>query len=534
MPDEEHLREKAAVPPVPSKGGEPRSNESVLSPPSGGMPEEARGGAPAAASFGDAIENELSPEDAALSERLTLAVSRICEAAVAGSTGAGVLCAAVEVLRSEVRGATSSLTSVPKPFKYLAPYWPALRRAHAALEPGAAGATALADVLSVLAMTMGGAGGARDCLNYALATGGGGAGAWGGEYVRHLSGEVGAEYQARLAVGAPVTELLALAASELLPYNLAHNAEVEAVDLAFETDLLDALTAPGAVDEASHARVCLYLLKAADYLGDASEAALAQEISFKIYCAHRQFAQAVIAALRLGGPRAREHVSLVFAACSDSGVRRQMGHLLGRHRLMSFIARDEEVDTAIGNSRLAALYAALARDLDVVEAKMPEDIYKTHLVGNADRGGGGTAVRTQCRQKRSLWSLRVPTHAHTFYFLPPPLPLPLQLESAKNNLASTYVNAWVNAGFGHDKLVSPADSMWVFRNKDSGLIAAAASLGMINLWDETKLDSLDKYLNADDEKVRAGAGAWWLFMWDMVRSPPPPPYHSSASSAPIS
>jgi 26S proteasome regulatory subunit N1 len=81
-----------------------------------------------------------------------------------------------------------------------------------------------------------------------------------------------------------------------------------------------------------------------------------------------------------------------------------------------------------------------------------------------------------------------------------------QPESAKNNLASTYVNAWVNAGFGQDKLVTPADSMWVFRNKDSGLMAAAASLGLVNLWDETKLDALDKYLNADDEMVRAGAG----------------------------
>lgn len=79
------------------------------------------------------------------------------------------------------------------------------------------------------------------------------------------------------------------------------------------------------------------------------------------------------------------------------------------------------------------------------------------------------------------------------------------VESAKNNLASTYVNAWVNAGFGSDKLVSPADSQWVFRNKDSGQMAAAASLGMINAWDESRLDALDKYLNAEEENVRGGA-----------------------------
>ena len=76
------------------------------------------------------------------------------------------------------------------------------------------------------------------------------------------------------------------------------------------------------------------------------------------------------------------------------------------------------------------------------------------------------------------------------------------------NLASTYVNAWVNAGFGADSIVSPASSQWVYRNKDSGQMAAAASLGMVNLWDETKLDVLDKYLNAEEEWVKAGAGAW--------------------------
>jgi hypothetical protein len=213
--------------------------------------------------------------------------------------------------------------------------------------------------------------------------------------VRHLAGEVGAEYGARRAAapGAAVGDLLALLAV-ILPHNMSHNAEVEAVDLCLETEQLDALAAPGAVDEASHARVCRYLLKSADYLGDAAEAAHAQEVAFALFTAHRQFAQALVAALRLGGPRARARVEGVFAACPDGGVRRQMGHLLGRHRLMSFIARDDAVDAAIGNAGLAALYAALARDLDVVEPKTPDDIYKTHLAGAADRGGAAAiAVR---------------------------------------------------------------------------------------------------------------------------------------------
>lgn len=46
-----------------------------------------------------------------------------------------------------------------------------------------------------------------------------------------------------------------------------------------------------------------------------------------------------------------------------------------------------------------------------------------------------------------------------------------QLDSAKENLAKTYVNAFVNAGLCNDLLISSkgegADD-WVFSNKDEG------------------------------------------------------------------
>jgi len=157
-----------------------------------------------------------------------------------------------------------------------------------------------------------------------------------------------------------------------------------------------------------------------------------------------------------------------------------------------------------------------------VEAKTPEDIYKTHLTGAAERGAGAAAavsvlgspclpaLATRASPAPLLRSRALPlprSLAPTPFpatFFPRSLP-PAQPESAKSNLASTYVNAWVNAGFGADKLVSPVDSQWVFRNRDSGQMAAAASLGLVCAWDETRLDALDKYLNAEEEPVRAGA-----------------------------
>ena len=56
-----------------------------------------------------------------------------------------------------------------------------------------------------------------------------------------------------------------------------------------------------------------------------------------------------------------------------------------------------------------------------------------------------------------------------------------QLDSAKSNLAKTYVNAFVNAGLGNDLLICKKEGAddWVFSNKDEGQLAAAASLGLL-------------------------------------------------------
>lgn len=117
------------------------------------------------------------------------------------------------------------------------------------------------------------------------------------------------------------------------------------------------------------------------------------------------------------------------------------------------------------------------------------------------------------------------------------------VDSARQNLASTFVNAFVNAGFGQDKLLTAAAASddpnrcsqihandgallpkvpllchpqpllphgprllmpcspfvsnvsWIYKNKDHGKMSAAASLGMITLWDvEGGLTQIDKWV----------------------------------------
>ena len=82
------------------------------------------------------------------------------------------------------------------------------------------------------------------------------------------------------------------------------------------------------------------------------------------------------------------------------------------------------------------------------------------------------------------------------------------VDSAKANLAGTFVNAFVNAGFGNDKLMAKAEegNSWVYKNKDHGMLSAAASLGLSLLWDtDDGLSQVDKYTYSSEEYIKAGA-----------------------------
>jgi len=132
---------------------------------------------------------------------------------------------------------------------------------------------------------------------------------------------------------------------------------------------------------------------------------------------------------------------------------------------------------AMGNVHLSGKYLELAKDLGVLEPKTPEDIYKSHLVE-----GGPIA-----RHNRPAGSGP-------------------QVDSAKQNLAATFVNAFVNVGFGRDLLLTPEGSEWIFKNKQDGMMSAAGSLGMILLWDvESGFSQTDKYSAVSQSFIKAGS-----------------------------
>lgn len=88
-----------------------------------------------------------------------------------------------------------------------------------------------------------------------------------------------------------------------------------------------------------------------------------------------QFPQAVQIAIRLND---HEMIKDDFDSCTDPILKRQLAFLLARQQIQMEVD-DEVLQGIINNSRLSEYFLSLARDLDIMEPKVPEDIYKSHL-----------------------------------------------------------------------------------------------------------------------------------------------------------
>ncbi|RKP34831.1 proteasome 26S subunit [Dimargaris cristalligena] len=414
-------------------------------------------------------EEELSEEDQQLVNELEMLLERLAE------PDTSLHMPALEALRTIIRTSTSSMTSVPKPLKYLRPHY------HTMVDlynrwPEGPNWIALADILSVLGMTYSDEN-TRDCLKYRLlsSTDEEDLALWGHEYVRHLCSEISYENSRRVENDQSVDDLRELG-FKLVPFCLKHNAEHDAVDLLIELESISAI--PDYVDINNYARVGLYMLSCVNLLtppDDMDFLRAARQI-------YRQFgtpAQALPLAIRIGDS---DLIQEDFDSCTSEAERKQLAFIMARQQLsLPQETANEEVLKCLRNSTLSTHFIELARELDVYDAKTPEDIYKSQYEN----------TRTSA-----------------------------SVDSARQNLASSFVNAFVNAGFGHDKLMAiPAKeesssasasgaqaNTWIYKNKDAGMMSATASLGSIYLWNiDGGLSAIDQHLYSNDDYIKAGA-----------------------------
>lgn len=106
----------------------------------------------------------MSEEDQELKDRLETCVNTLINKDAEEAVTIPIRLKALDMIVSELRSATYSMTSVPKPLKFLRPHYVALKDLYATLGNDVSITTdvdslllraRLADVLSVLAMTMG-------------------------------------------------------------------------------------------------------------------------------------------------------------------------------------------------------------------------------------------------------------------------------------------------------------------------------------------------------------------------------------------
>ncbi|KAI8369001.1 armadillo-type protein [Blakeslea trispora] len=402
-------------------------------------------------------EEELSEEDQQLKNELELMVERL------GEDKTELHRPTLEHLRTAIRTSTSSMTSVPKPLKFLSRFYPSLKKLHESW-PESADKKLFADILSVLSMSYAEEG-QRETLRYRfIGSTEEDIGSWGHEYVRHLSGEIMQEYQARLENDQSTEELINLAL-DIVPFFLKHNAEADAVDLLLEVESIDQLTR--FVDKNTYERVCLYMVGCVNLLAPPDDLEFLKTAR-AIYLQQGKYAQALNLSIRVGD---MDSIKEDFEQCPDPLLKKQMAFQLARQQI-HIETEDADLNACINNSNLSNYFLSLARELDVMEPKVPEDIYKSHLENH-----------------RTAFSSNI--------------------DSARNNLSSTFVNAFVNAAFCKDKLMvteDESDSSWVYKTKEHGMTSATASLGLISLWNiETGLGLIDKYLYSTDDYIKAGA-----------------------------
>lgn len=143
----------------------------------------------------------------------------------------------------------------------------------------------------------------------------------------------------------------------------------------------------------------------------------------------------------------------------------------------------EDILACLGSVKLSSHFKAFGKAVGVENPRQPEDIYKSHLETTR----------------------------------------PATIDSARANLASTFVNAFVNAGFGNDKLMVGAEEgqSWIYKTKAEGMMSATASLGMSMLWDsEAGIDHIDKYSYSSEEHIKAGAFLAMGILHSSVRTDP--------------
>lgn len=444
----------------------------------------------------DNVEEQLSEEDQKLKDDLEMLVETLKE----DNHDTQIYLNSLNQLKMFIKNSTNSMTAVPKPLKFLRPNYHLLCQIYDKwIDPSLK--SSLADILSVLAMTFFD-NGKYDSLKFRLLSNNfDDIQNWGHEYIRHLALEIDEVYQIQLestvnndtdnndndnnnnnknntTVNTTISSETQYIANQfskddilqlslnIVPYFLKHNGEEDAVDLLLEIESIDKL--PQFVDNDTYKRVCQYMVACVPLLPSPDNTSFLKT-AYTIYLNHSEWTDALSLAIRLNDETL---IKSIFDLTNDPIMLKQLAYILSTQRISIQLDGNNDSDNSlreiIGNTKLSELFLYLVKELNLLEPKVPEDIYKSHLDNS-----------------KSLFNNS-------------------GLDSAQQNLAASFVNSFLNMGYCKDKMIVDSDN-WVYKTKGDGMTSAVASIGSIFQWNLDGLQQLDKYLYVEETEIKAGA-----------------------------
>ena len=356
------------------------------------------------------------------------------------------------MLKHEITTSTSSMTSIPRPLKFVRTHFTEIREFYEKFNPTDQKdinyKLMLSDLLSVILTVVNEKdenGNDLTIISYVLSGSKKDITSWGQEYIRSLCSDIGQEYNKRLEKEEPTNDLIELV-KEVVPYLIKQHCESDAIDLLIEVDCIKDILE--FINENNYKKICLYLLSITNYAADTSEYRDTLELVYTIYYnKFHQYIDAMRVAIKIGN---MIYIKQTFHQCNDLLTKKQLAFILAREGI--FLEeeinniQDNELIEIMRNYKRTEYFRILAKNLELLEPKHPEDVFKSHL---EDKKGRDSK----------------------------------KLESYKINMAYSIASSFVNAGFGTEVLLSKKGSDWIFKNKEEGLTCLLAGLGLVNIWD---------------------------------------------------
>lgn len=353
------------------------------------------------------------------------------------------------------------MTSVPLPLKFLAPHFGPLEEAYARLPADAAWKKDFADLLSVISTVL--TVDEPKVLQYRLEGNEDGLLAYGMEYLKTLSRQLIKAYEKT------DDEKIIQMVDKIAPFYVKNHNEFDAVDLLIEVQRLQELNA--LVDKENYASIFKYAMAITDVAHDDEPPALV-ECLYQMALTQQAYGDALLVAMRKNNDDLK--IIQVLNSCQIPVHRKQLYLMLAdaQWRCPETAQLPDALESEIGlvltNSHRYKVFQYLAKELDVIAPKKPSDIF------------GAEPGTTR-----------------------------LLAESALLNLSSTIASSLVNASHGTDCLMTGTDrDSWLFKNREPGVITAAASLGLVHRWNiEEGIEALEvlRGTASSDAACRAGA-----------------------------